>query len=508
MTYQTKLYVKKSEQTDVYASSESVAVAAICRRHDISAQRKVVMKQFVGKSLQVQPRRVLLNGAVLLVHHALRFMLVAMFVIGCSCRTLAATSLSQFGITWTFDRDYPTGRFANGDYWVVGPVTMATISPRSEQGIHGSMINPVPGAGQAKHGFDRRIRNNVYVPTLNVASSFPFTLPPGTSLLSAESNIADATGDNPQLRTIAILTVLDAPAAHGSFRPPYCGSEKTIQWNLSQLRYEHLRSVRPVAGTPALSTVEAKFERPWIEIATNWTGRYLHPDANQPAYGREIAHTLADGLLSLHLNYSKRQKETLLIRLVQYGIDIYGAAVAGATWDNNGGHNQGRKMPLLLAATVLGDGSMIAHGDKRQHFIFHEDQQTFYVSEHDVTRARFTTDGRRRDPYITEMIGTPEWGEKHASEPTRDGSNWDISYRDVSGACTIGHILTARLMGLEAAWGWEPIFDYYDRYWVQENAFTNKGPNGIQPFVKEMWKAYRSAKPQYRRTFKSSGSNR
>src|SRR5512145_1337984 len=27
---------------------------------------------------------------------------------------------SQFGITWTFDGDYETGQFANGDTWVVG----------------------------------------------------------------------------------------------------------------------------------------------------------------------------------------------------------------------------------------------------------------------------------------------------------------------------------------------------------------------------------------------------
>jgi len=33
---------------------------------------------------------------------------------------LAAVSLSQFGVTWTFDRDYTTGQFANGDYYVVG----------------------------------------------------------------------------------------------------------------------------------------------------------------------------------------------------------------------------------------------------------------------------------------------------------------------------------------------------------------------------------------------------
>src|SRR5688572_12021616 len=65
---------------------------------------------------------------------------------GCSPRLFAATSLSQFGITWRFDRDYKTGQFANGDYWVVGPVTILSISPSpveiDGETLNGSMINP------------------------------------------------------------------------------------------------------------------------------------------------------------------------------------------------------------------------------------------------------------------------------------------------------------------------------------------------------------------------------
>jgi len=47
----------------------------------------------------------------------------------------AATSISQYGITWTFDKDYPTGQFINGDWWVVGPVTVASVSPAPSQAI-------------------------------------------------------------------------------------------------------------------------------------------------------------------------------------------------------------------------------------------------------------------------------------------------------------------------------------------------------------------------------------
>src|SRR5688500_12431564 len=37
--------------------------------------------------------------------------------------------VSQSGITWTFDKPYPVGQFVNGDWWVVGPVTVVKVTP-------------------------------------------------------------------------------------------------------------------------------------------------------------------------------------------------------------------------------------------------------------------------------------------------------------------------------------------------------------------------------------------
>ena len=411
-------------------------------------------------------------------------------------RAYAATSLTQFGITWTFDRDYTTGQFANGDHWVVGPVKITSISPRSVVSggatMHGSMTNPAPGADQ---GYDSRIKNNPYVSAANVARAFPFTVQPGSSLLSSESYTEKAVNNGPQLKTIAILTVLGSAAPAGTFRPPYMGTDKPLRWNKSQLQYSKLRSLPVVANAPALASVEKNFERPWIEQKTNWTGRFMHPDTNMPDYGREMAHTLGSGLLSLQLNYTNAQKEKLLVRLVQYGIDIYGAAKAGTKWSADGGHNQGRKMPLLLAGVMLGDSDIQGYADGTARRIFQEDQQTWYVVQSDVGRTLYTADGRPRDKYIASDVGTPEWGEKHASTPSRDGRNWDTYYRDVSGAPTVGHILTARLMKLEGIWKWAPVFDYYDRFWSIEKKNVGSGANSIPSFVGSMWAAYRSSEP-------------
>jgi len=47
------------------------------------------------------------------------------------------SSLTQHGITWKFDKQYETGTFANGDYWVVGPITVTSISPSFSGGRNG-----------------------------------------------------------------------------------------------------------------------------------------------------------------------------------------------------------------------------------------------------------------------------------------------------------------------------------------------------------------------------------
>jgi len=80
------------------------------------------------------------------------FLMVAcLSVTPCMAQTAVANQISQYGITWTFDKDYRVGQFANGDHWVVGPVTIVCISPASivtaGRTINGSMLDPVSGQG-------------------------------------------------------------------------------------------------------------------------------------------------------------------------------------------------------------------------------------------------------------------------------------------------------------------------------------------------------------------------
>jgi len=40
-----------------------------------------------------------------------------------------AREVPQYGITWQFDRPHTVGRFVTGDYWVIGPVTVVSVTP-------------------------------------------------------------------------------------------------------------------------------------------------------------------------------------------------------------------------------------------------------------------------------------------------------------------------------------------------------------------------------------------
>lgn len=266
-------------------------------------------------------------------------------------RAASSDHITQFGITWTFDHEYEYGQFANGDYWVVGPATIIGITPSSVVSgtriMNGSMLNPSPRNGQTQ-GYDSAMYDvfgPYFDPALDAARPNQQDLSPLNPLMApAHSSLVSTIGQPqagalPQLQTAAILTIVEAPPPAGSFRPPYSGSDKTIRFNKSQLDHSRLRALTPPAGAPALAAVERAFQRPWLDHVPNWPARFLHPAENMPDYGREMATQVGIDALTLHLNFSAAQKETLLVRYVQLGIDLYASgfrswdAFTEAMWD-------------------------------------------------------------------------------------------------------------------------------------------------------------------------------
>ncbi len=450
----------------------------------------------------------------------------AIYVLNAITSVNTTNSITQFGITWTFDKKYPYGRFANGDYWVIGPVNITGITNDwhvhgflPEQGRDGSMINP---SCNNKQGYDNTLSS--YESTLNVSYPNGMAISPGNplvlnidrSLISTVSWLYNSESDTepgcpvfnggthtpvPVLRDGAILTCLNSIPLEGSFRPPYAGSDKTVKFNVDRLDYSLLMNLSPVPDTvPDIASVQRDFERPWIDHVNQYLGAYIHPSENMPHYGREMSKKIGDASLMLHLDFSQLSgnpsRTILVIEFVQLGIDLAGIADAGGSWPPNGGWLMGRKWPILFAGVMLNDEHMKNVGNWTT--LFQEDADTFYVSMAEVNMTHsgaWTPDTRGGTPVPYEIpdIGLPEWGILHATQPAYDNKLWATAYRGINGVSYGGFVLAAHIMGQKTTWNHDALFDYEDRWWGITGG--DQYPQSSTPFTKDMWNTYRADYP-------------
>jgi hypothetical protein len=103
-------------------------------------------------------------------------------------------SVYRYGVTWTFEKPARVGRFVNGDWYVVGPVTVTQISPKPLLGDevtdptdreklrfkgkycrNGSVLN-VPVTPYVS-GFDSRVPHDRYKP--DMTARLPIAMKPG-----------------------------------------------------------------------------------------------------------------------------------------------------------------------------------------------------------------------------------------------------------------------------------------------------------------------------------------
>lgn len=395
------------------------------------------------------------------------------------------SSITHKGVTWTFDKNYSTGQYVNGDWWVVGPVTIIATSPTATVGRNGMVVNQGIQVGITDspmlNGFDNRIYypGNEYQHNLNIAhpDRLPYTAVINSSLVKARSdperpNGAPAnSGIEPSgfIQAYEILTVVESAPSPNSFRPPYIGNgSRASKWTKDNLNYAKLNTLSKAGLTlPNKTQLETDFSNVWFEYSLTWTSRYLHtPYMAETGYGRELAIKTGDAALLLNLDYTNAEKEKLLIGVVQYGIDIAGMLDKGGRWYDTGGHNIGRLSPLIIAAGVLDDTYLKGFLNGTQKG-FSEYCQTFFVALSDVGRSVYQDDRARgypRDPYIQSDVGIADWGEAHNDNPTRDGRNWDSSYRDICGGQMTAPTIVARIMNIRSVCNWEPLFQYAVRH--------------------------------------------
>jgi hypothetical protein len=446
-------------------------------------------------------------------------------LLGCTLPILstASTEIESNGIIWSLDKaPSESGTFLTGDPWVVGPVKVIGIrnklndskfSPRPGQ--NGSMLNP---GGTSKQGYDDGLAS--YDESLNaglpmgkpVAPNNPLELKPGSSLVSMVSWLYNSSEDRepgcpkfgggaqaprPATRSAGILTVLDKAPAAGSFRPPYCGEDKTVKFNVSQLDYSKLPKLKPVASAPSYETMAGAMARPWVDHVNAWLGAHIHPSEHMPNYGRDLARIVATCILASYLSDDPPGKnpdrDKVIQNLVQFGIDLTGIADVGGGWPADGGHALGRKMPILYAGVLLDDPHMKNAGHWQTRF--QENEQTFYVTqaEVDITNSsQWAPDERAATaPYTEKDIGMAEWGIRHAKEPHKDNNTWEATYREINGAIFPAFALAAQLMNLKEAWNHNAFFDYADRYMEWFSSSEKTIANQPSEFFQEMWATYR-----------------
>ena len=407
-------------------------------------------------------------------------------------------SVSQYGITWTFDRPTRAGRFVNGDSYVVGPATVEAIDPKPLHGSqipkyqldrhdkgrpeetrvrNGFMINP---PAQMKVAYDSGVRNYF---DASLVQRLPAELTPGDSLVSTISmpkglklraplwhNIERGVDDSSPIRTAAVLTCVAKPQPVDAFRPGFCDRQQKIHLSRN-LKRELLPTVAAVKGMPALDRFVRFTRRPWV--GTCFFG-FEEPVENMPQYGRDYGRVVGISALLLCTDLKPVQKEPLLVNYVQVGIDLGSMIRAGHPgFDAHGGHGSGRKLPIVFAGLLLDDPELAHINEAFPKARFGEDEQTAYGDCWTGAKVVFTghsaidtatgvarSRGNNWGPY--EHIPPAQWG---------PGQNTSESYRR---CCTavgwVAQALTLRLMKAERAWNHDAFFDYIDRWMFEDDA--------------------------------------
>jgi len=311
--------------------------------------------------------------------------------------------VSEYGITWTFEKPARAGQFLNGDWYVVGPVTVVKIDPAPR---YGNEVANDELDGREKVPVNQRCRNGS---TLNLPARqevawdsgvinyyhpehrarLPIAMNPGDSLTSSISlrqgekvtypyhpGTVRGEGDNSPVKTVAVLTCVAGPLPPDAFRPGYSGHDPRIYLARDLKRNLLPHFDRPV-GIPDPAKFAENFQRPWCD-----TGFFSFdvPQQSMPNYAQWYAQGPANAVLLACCDGTKPEvKEHLLINVIQIGIDHYGLIRQGHPgWAAHGGHGSGRKFPIVFAGALLGDETMANINQIFPKAQFGEDEQTAY----------------------------------------------------------------------------------------------------------------------------------
>ena len=444
-----------------------------------------------------------------------------------------AISVSQWGITWTFDKPATVGKFVTGDWWVLGPVTVVKVDPATNDGRNGSMVNPKSAhSTEFTQAYDNRVAAiasadlgaKVYNAKLSI--SFPLAFKPGQSLVSTRSEEKIHTDANkltyadlpppPEcidayyfrypIISAAVLTCLDKVPPADAFRPSYVDAPKTI-YTVSQIRRDALPHLPVPAGAIAPDYDNREKSLAMVKDAQQ---KLLDPAGRTSANaGRSLG-----AITNLCDMPSTAIQERLLQRL---WLDYVGENVNGFHPSENMPGSP-REITTIMTTTGLLLLLDDPKGEREQllrHFLQKGiDYWGVAQSCNNTFVANGAIDSGRKWPVVFAGImfgdkammgnnnainaeddqtyaGTGWRGQKALyrnvsgatyeelpPEKWKDGiyakkasNGWRMeAYRTINSSTWVGEALAARLMGAKAAWNHDAWFDYVDR-WIQEASY-------------------------------------
>jgi hypothetical protein len=291
------------------------------------------------------------------------------------------TTISLNGLSVTFQSSAQMGQYANGDWWIVGPVTMTATSPPWDGQCHGFEINP---SSKASPGFDYRL--DMYLPR---TPALPLIVQPGSSIVKVESLDCPNTTLRYFLNKAVVFTVLQQPPPNNgqfSMRPNYFGAIK-YDYDVRNIDFSMLPRIRPtppLPHAPTLADLVADFapERLRFDHIEDSAGSDMHPESTMPYYGADVAINFNRAMLRLLYDdvSTTADGKCAVYRFLQSGIDYLAAMRQdGLCFHSDGGIKLGRKLPIIMAVTMLGDTVAEAFVLNRTGWktnCFHEDGQT------------------------------------------------------------------------------------------------------------------------------------
>ena len=160
-----------------------------------------------------------------------------------------------------------------------------------------------------------------------------------------------------------VLSVVSAAPVADAFRPSAIGNPAARITKLqSQIQWGNLPALFSSSHvqTPSLSSCETFWAEFCGDLVTGWTSDKFAPNFQHPGYGQNMAAAVSESLMLACSDLPLAQKQTLVKRLIQWGIDYWGAFADGRENYALGGHMQGRKALVIFAGHMLGDAAMAA----------------------------------------------------------------------------------------------------------------------------------------------------